>query len=213
MRRWLVRFAAIAMLVGLPPTVKPESAAACACEAPGSPSEEMEKHDAVLLGQVASVYQVGTGQRRDLVFEMEVYRWWKGDLYETVYLIGGRVTGDCRWYEPSNEYRPNRVYAGKTYIVYADRVGSRGFDSDLPHDTLIPDGCSRTEEVADLQDPHGLGVGQAPLSGAAAPRPAGGEEGFRYPLSAWATGVLAFVVLAVAGAGFLIVQSWRHTTL
>lgn len=172
----------------------------------------MEKHDAVLVGRVASVYQVGTGQQGDLVFEMEVYRWWKGDLYETVFLIGGRVTGACRWYEPSNEYRPNKVYAGKTYIVYADRVGSRGFDSDLPPDTLVPDGCSRTEEVTDLQDPHGLGVGQAPLSGASAPRPASGEEGFRYPLSGWATGVLAFVVLALAGAGFLIVQSWRHTS-
>lgn len=213
MRSRIVRLAAIALLLGLPLAVRPESAHACACVSPGSPREEVETHDAVLLGRVVSVRQVGTGQLRDLVFEMEVHRWWKGELYETVFLIGGRVIGDCRWYEPSNEYRSRQEYVGKTYIVYADTIGSSGFDSDLPHDTLIPDGCSLTEEVTDLQDPHGLGPSQAPEPGTVAPRP--GEAS---PPSAGETGtgtvtrlceadgaaavLLAGVAVILAGLGF-----------
>lgn len=209
----LLRLAAIALLLGLPSAVRPESAHACACMSPGSPREEVEKHDAVLLGRVVSVQQVGTGHLQDLVFEMEVHRWWKGDLYETVFLIGGRVTGDCRWYEPSNEYRSRQEYVGKTYIVYAGTIGSRGFDSDLPHDTLIPDGCGLTEEVTDLQDPHGLGPGQAPEPGTVALGPGealppivgrtgGGMAAPLCEVDAPATALVAVVAVALAALGF-----------
>ena len=201
MRSWLLRLAAIALLIGLPPAMgKPDRAVACSCGEQLSPQQEMQGSDAVLAGRVVAVY-LSEGQRRP-IFEMEVARWWKGDHYETVYLASSG-SSCARWYERSNQIRPLKDYVGKSYLIYADRWDGQ----------LIPDYCGNTEEIGSASDIQSLGVGATPVPGTSAPRPAVLEERFRYPLSAWATGVLAFMVLAVAGTGFLIVRSWRQTSL
>jgi len=201
MRPWLLRLLAVALVVGLPPAMgKADRAVACVCVGQLSPQQEMQGSDAVLAGSVVAVY-LSEDQRR-AIFEMEVARWWKGDHYETVYLTSSG--SPCAvWYERSNQIRPLKDYVGKSYLIYADRWD----------DQLIPDHCGNTEEIGSASDIQALGVGATPVPGTSAPRPAVLEEQFRYPLSAWATGVLAFVVLAVAGVGFLIVRSWRQTSL
>ena len=200
---WLLRIVVAALLVGVPPSLAAERASACVCVAPPSFSEEVGTSDAVFAGRIVAVHL--SQDRTQVIAEMEATRWWKGDRQQTVFLHSGGSADCVPWYDPGWQHLPLEDYVGKSYLVFADkRLGE-----------FIPDVCGNTRAISDADRPlelAELGPGTAPIPGTSAARPAVWEEGLTFPFPAWATGVLAFVVLAMGGVGFLLVRSRREPT-
>ena len=153
MARWLLRLAAIALLLGIPPTLQPERAHACVCGAVPTVAESLENAGAVFAGRVVSEDPVFAGRVsiEELVVEFHVSRVWKGERVETIFVNNPFTT--CRiWY-----------YQGSEYLVYASDVQDIGLLASL---------CGRTRLLEYAQgDLVVLGEGQPPEPGTSAPRP------------------------------------------
>lgn len=101
MRSWILRFAAIALLVGLPSAVSTPRAEACSCSPP-SPLSGLAAADAVFIGKAVA-------NRPGDAVEMEVSRIWKGAA-ETATVIHsyGATCGVA-------------LQLGREYLIYAFR--------------------------------------------------------------------------------------------
>ncbi len=150
MRRWLVPFAAIALLVGLPPAVRPLTAGACFCDALPSPLTEFEGSDAVFAGYLVMVEPLPAWGE---IWTFETSQVWKGPVAETLYVVTGPPCG-----YPFEEKR--------TYIVYAG----------VRNDTYRVWLCSRTTYLLHAsEDLQALGEGSTPEPGTVGPYPWTGE--------------------------------------
>ena len=128
---------------------------ACKCEQPGSPSEELEKFDAVFAGRVVSIEhsfdpdaESYTPEDRTTVgFEVSVV--WKGTVFEDMFITTPPLGGSCGF----------AFVEGEEYVVY----GSDNDDGDGGYVVSI---CSRTALLEQAQaDLDALGDGHAPQAG------------------------------------------------
>jgi hypothetical protein len=109
---------------------------ACDCAMPGKPKEELQRADAVFVGEVIGS-KTENGSR---IFEFKVERFWKGAITKVV-SVGSEV-GNCRYI----------FGVGEKYIVYA-----RG------KETLLTSICTRTKNLgAASEDLKDLGEGERP---------------------------------------------------
>ena len=167
---------------------------ACSCVQPGSPSEELEKFDAVFVGRVISVHHsydpAGRSVTRDdrSTIGFEVSTVWKGEIHESTTITTPPTGGSCGY----------RFVEGESYVVYAyDRpYGDGGYSAGI---------CSRTALLAQAQaDIDELGDGQAPLAGASGPSaedPAGESLGGAWVIALVGVGVVLVVGGVVAYLG------------
>ena len=132
---------------------------ACSCVQPGSPSEELEKFDAVFVGRVVSVHHsydpeggsVTRDDRSTIGFEVSTV--WKGEIHASTTITTPPTGGSCGY----------RFVEGESYVVYAydSPYGDGGYTAGI---------CSRTALLAEAQaDIEELGDGDAPLAGASGP--------------------------------------------
>ena len=152
MRPWLLRLAAIALLVGIPSAVRPEPAMACICGDLPSLREELEVADAVFVGTLVEIIQESLGDGVvlldvDVVFE--VNRVWKGDIGSTI-VLGHQGGSTCSAY----------LELGEDHIVYAYAFNEED-------DFNVGGVCGNTGPLAgELQDVlEVLGPGQVPEPG------------------------------------------------
>ena len=112
------------------------SVSACDCARPGSPKEELQRADAVFVGEVISSKTENGYQ----IFEFKVERFWKGAITKAALVNSG--SGYCRY----------RFNLGEKYIVYA--LGKASLSTSI---------CTRTKSLnsasEDLKD---LGEGKRP---------------------------------------------------
>ena len=132
---------------------------ACKCAQPDSPSEEMEKFDAVFAGRV-----ILTEHSFDLDAEsytpedrttvgFEVSTVWKGTVFEDMYITTPPPGGSCGF----------AFVEGEAYIVY-------GSDSHYGDDSYTSGICSRTALLGQAQaDLDALGDGRPPQAGTGGP--------------------------------------------
>lgn len=198
MRSRLLRLLAIALLLGLPPAMRTESALACSCaEIPGV-WESVEEATAVFAGRVEALEGWETEDDYGVHVTFAVSRVWKGPASaELVANTRSLGAGDCG--------APLRL--GQEYLVYA-------YDETL--DIWL---CTRTLPLANAEeDLATLGEGHAPVPGAtddveAVVRPPPGAPnvgtGAIASLEAgndahwW---LLAAVTVALAGTGVVLVR-------
>ena len=110
-----------------------EQAYACKCVVPGSPSEEMEKFDAVFAGRVLSVHHsfdpnalsYSPGDITTVGFSVSTV--WKGAVEENITLTTPPTGGSCGF----------AFVEGEEYVVYAYKTAE-----DAPN--LSTSICSRT---------------------------------------------------------------------
>ncbi len=157
MRPWLLRLAAIALLLGVPSAAKPESVLACICGALGPPAENLQIAPVVFAGRVISVSAVedDDGGWARFVAEFEVLYVWKGRLHSTRFVDStSGIAAPCG----------RRFEVGVEYIVYT------GADDDEPGTILGSSVCSPTTLLGDLEHHiEVLGEGRRPLAGMASP--------------------------------------------
>lgn len=163
---------------------------ACSCVQPGSPSEELEKFDAVFVGRVISVHHsydpAGSSVTRDdrSTIGFEVSTVWKGEIHESTTITTPPTGGSCGY----------RFVEGESYVVYAYErpYGDGGYTAGT---------CSRTALLAAAQaDIDELGDGHAPLAGASGP--SAEDPADAAPAGAWVIAlVVVGVVLVVGGVG------------
>ena len=162
---------------------------ACSCVQPGSPSEELEKFDAVFAGRVISVHysydpgarSVGPDDRSTIGFEVSTV--WKGAVYESTTITTPPTGGSCGY----------RFVEGESYVVYAydSPFGDGGYTAGI---------CSRTALLDEAQaDIDELGDGDSPLAGTSGTSP---EEPEGAALGgAWVVGLVVIGVVLVVGGG------------
>ena len=197
MRSWLLRLAAIAVLLGLSPAVRPERAMACSCAPPASPLVALEQSAAVFSGELVSIDGYWGA-----ILTFEVSRVWKGPVEETLVLTTSSLgAGDCGY----------PFEAGRAYLVYADAGG------DLLEVWL----CRGTTPLEYAQeDLEFLGEGQIPGAAATAPETedpeqsevspppsppetGGGMASGQSTTDGQAIGLMAAVTIALAGLGLV----------
>lgn len=198
MRPWLLRLAAIALLLGLPPAMRTESAHACSCaELPGV-WESVEEATAVFAGRVEALEGWESGDDYGVHVTFAVSRVWKGPASaELVANTRSLGAGDCG--------APLRL--GEEYLVYA-------YDETL--DIWL---CTRTLPLAYAEeDLATLGEGHAPVPGATGdveavvrPPPGAPNVGSGAIASQEAGNdahwwLLAAVTVALAGTGVVFVR-------
>ena len=160
---------------------------ACSCVQPGSPSEELNKFDAVFAGRVVSVHHsygrdgksVTPDDRSTIEFEVSTV--WKGEIHATTTITTPPTGGSCGY----------RFVEGESYVVYAydSRYGDGGYTAGI---------CSRTAPLAEAQaDVDELGEGQAPLAGTSGPPPE--EPPDAAPAGAWVIAIVVVAVIVVVG--------------
>ena len=155
MRPWLLRLAAIALLIGLPATANSERALACSCGDFGSPVEELHRATAVFAGRVVSIeFEEPENAFSPFVAELEVSYVWSGRLHSTRFI---RTTQGptCGMY----------LETGEEYLVY-------GYgDDDEPGTVLSAGSCSWSGQLGHLQRAiELLGEGLPPVAGMAGPQ-------------------------------------------
>ena len=149
----VMRLLLLIPLMGIWLLMQPEQSFALSCVGPGSPSEELERADAVFMGRavsVSGVEEVYDGQTyvNSSTTEFKVTIVWKGPIYQTVFINSGGAYGIG-------------FVEGEEYIVYAYRYDRRTGLSTGP--------CTRTTPLSGgLEDLAGLGEGTGPLEAAAA---------------------------------------------
>ena len=199
MRPWLLRLAAIALLVGIPSAVRPDGAVACSCDF--RPAVALAESDVVFAGEVTASELRGRAKVR-------VSRVWKGDVpATTLVVLQGRGTS-CEF----------RLRVGREYLVYADRDDAGG--------TLTTGLCSSFElglqDEAARQHLELLGEGRppapekapdadSPTSPDTTEEPAAtslSSEGDSAPWPpSWAIALVAAAVASVlAGASFVVLR-------
>ncbi len=173
------------------------SAYACKCAVPGSPSEELEKSDAVFAGTVVSidhsfdprVTPYKPGDRTTVGFDVSMV--WKGAVHERTYITTPPTGGSCGL----------AFSEGEPYIVYA----SAGASGDAGYQAST---CSRTALLQHAQaDLEALGEGRSPRAGTAGSQP---EEPERSPAAGVWVGLLATAVLVLGSGGILAYASRRR---
>lgn len=134
---------------------------ACKCVQPGSPSEELEKFDAVFAGLVFSIehsFDLSAASytpedRTTVGFDVNIV--WKGNVFKDMYITTPPTGGSCGFV----------FVEGEEYIVY-------GSDSHYGDDSYTVGICSRTALLGQAQaDLDALGDGQAPRAGTGGPVP------------------------------------------
>ena len=164
---------------------------ACKCAEPGSPTEELEKSDAVFSGRVFSIDHSYDPDAKSVTPEdrstigINVSAVWKGTVHEVMYITTPPTGGSCGF----------TFVEGEEYVVYAS-------DSHYGDDSYTASICSRTALLAEAQtDIDELGEGQAPQAGTRGPAPEESET----PVSVgWAFAlVLAAAILLVGLGGFV----------
>lgn len=151
---WLVRSAAIALLLAPLLALPAGRAYACSCGDPGSPAENMARADVVFSGRAVSP----TGAPLLGLVEFEVYRVWKGEPYSTIVVLSS-FSALCYF----------TFVGGEEYLVYAyTEERARGEGGTVLESTI----CSRTTNLEYAQDDiEALGPGRAPDPGMVAPDP------------------------------------------
>lgn len=169
-----------------------EQAYACKCVVPGSPSEELEKFDAVFTGRVLSVEHsfdpnassFSPGDHTTISFSVDTV--WKGTVDKNIDITTPPTGGSCGF----------AFVEGEEYIVYA-------YEGAEQTDNLSVSICSRTALLAEAQaDLDALGEGYAPQSGTDGPspeQPQGPERGTRWVIILV---VVAAIVVIMGGAGY-----------
>lgn len=183
MRPWLLRLAAIALLVGLPPLVRTERALACTCIYL-DPQEAYSFHDIVFVGKAVRVHAIPEEENRgvggEIVTEFRVSTVWKGPSYETLWVQSG-WPGLCGFH----------FVEGEEYLVYVTDWHPHGWGN------LITSSCSQTRGLADGGDYlEALEEGRPPETGRVGPRPALLEAESMLP--PWAFGLIG------AAGGFVL---------
>ena len=167
---------------------------ACSCVVPGSPTEELEKFDAVFAGRVFLVQHSydpnaasATPEDRSTV-GINVSTVWKGTVHEVMYITTPPTGGSCGY----------TFVAGEEYIVYAS-------DSHYGDDSYTASICSRTALLSEAQaDIDALGEGEAPLAGTKGPAPTDSEDAGNGISAGWVFAlVLAVAMLLVGASGFV----------
>ena len=170
-----------------------EQAYACKCVVPGSPSEELEKFDAVFAGKVLSIEHSfdpdtpsrSPGDHTTVGFAVNTV--WKGVVDKNIDLTTPPTGGSCGF----------AFVEGKEYIVYA-------YEGTEENDNLNVSICSRTalllvEAQADMD---ALGEGYAPQSGAAGSSSQQPQDTGAGITRVIVVVVVAAVVVIVGGAGY-----------
>ncbi len=164
---------------------------ACKCVTPGTPTEELDKSEAVFAGKVFSVVNSYDPEAKSASPEdrstigMNVSTVWKGTVHEVMYITTPPTGGSCGF----------TFVEGEEYVVYAS-------DSHYGDDSYTASICSRTALLAEAQaDIDALGEGQAPQAGTSGPAPVDSEG----PVSVgWVFAlVLAAAILLVGLGGFV----------
>lgn len=93
--------------------MKPSPAQACSCMVPLSVEDEMERLDAVFMGKVTKIKDIGLGQQPKRVF-FDVSKVWKGENVNEIVVVTGNGAGDCGFH----------FEEGEEYIVYAHQSNS-----------------------------------------------------------------------------------------
>lgn len=165
-----------------------EQANACKCAEPGSPTEELEKFDAVFSGRVFLVLHsydpaaksVTPEDRSTIGFAVSTV--WKGTVHETMYVTTPPTGGSCGY----------TFVEGEEYIVYAS-------DSHYGDDSYTASICSRTALLSEAQaDLDALGEGEAPQSGTKGPAPEDTQSGLN---AGWVFALVLAAALLIVGAG------------
>lgn len=151
---WLVRLAAIALLLAPLLALPAERAYACSCGDPGSPTENMASADVVFSGRAVSP----TADPLLGFVEFEVYRVWKGEPYSTIVVLSS-FSALCYF----------TFVGGEEYLVDAySGERARGEGGTVPESSI----CSRTTSLRYAQDDiEALGPGRGPDPGMVAPDP------------------------------------------
>ncbi len=138
-----------------------EQAYACKCVVPGTPSDEMEKFDAVFTGRVLTVQHsfdpnaasFSPGDLTTVGFTVSTV--WKGSVDEAATVTTPPTGGSCGF----------AFVEGEEYVVYAHKP--TGDESGLSANI-----CSRTALLGEAQeDVDAFGEGYAPQGGTAAAPP------------------------------------------
>ena len=195
MRSWLLRLAAITLVVGLPPAVRTESALACSCGEPPGLWESVEDATAVFAGRVVALESRGNTFAVDVTFA--VSRVWKGPAApELVAYTRSLGAGDCGY----------PLELEEEYLVYA-------YDEAL--EIWL---CTRTTRLMYAEyDLEALGEGRVPVAGATGevevvvpPPPGAPNVGIGATASHGAAAALfAMVAVVLAGASFAAVSRRR----
>ena len=161
---------------------------ACSCVQPGSPTEELEKFDAVFVGKVFSVQHSYDPEGKSATPEdrstigFEVSTVWKGAVHEVTYITTPPTGGSCGY----------TFVEGEEYIVYAS--GSHYGD-----DSYTASICSRTAFLSEAQaDIDALGEGQAPQAGTKGPMPEEPQGALHW---GWLFGLALGVAILLVGVG------------
>ncbi len=132
-----------------------EQAYACKCAVPGSPSEELEKFDAVFAGKVLSVqhsFDPGASSYSPddhTTVGFTINAVWKGTVDQNIDLTTPPTSGSCGF----------AFVEGEEYIVYA-------YESAEAKANLGVSICSRTALLGEAQaDMDALGEGYTPQGG------------------------------------------------
>ena len=169
-----------------------EQAYACKCVVPGSPSEELEKFDAVFAGRVMSVEHsfdpnaasYSPGDYTTIGFDISTV--WKGTVDENIDFTTPPTGGSCGF----------AFVEGEEYIVYAYEGAEESAD-------LSVSICSRTALLAEAQaDLDALGDGYSPQGGADVPSPEQPEGSGTGMMWVIILVVVAALVVIVGGAGY-----------
>ncbi len=189
---WLVRLAAVALVLGLLLSLTPERASACICREFPSSEEMLALSDTVFAGRVvdmsdeAGSYDSAVGYYR--VVQFRVSRVWKGEPFSTIFLV-----------DPATSCTAN-FRAGHQYLVYASRITD--LSSSLTG-SLKTDACSRPTSLQNAQaDIDVLGEGRLPEPGKVTSVP--GEATF--PYVGRRTIVLLAGTIVLAGLGLWYVR-------
>lgn len=168
--------------------VSVNSAYACKCVLPGSPTEEIEKFDAVFAGTVFLVQHSYDPEGKTVALEdrstigFEVSAVWKGAIHETTYITTPPIGGACGY----------TFVEGEEYIVYAS-------DSHYGDDSYTASICSRTALLSAAQaDLDALGEGQAPQAGTKGPAPEATQSGLN---AGWIFALVLAVAIFIVGVG------------
>lgn len=192
MRSWLLRLAAVALLVGLPAALRSPLVLACVCGEVPSHVEELQEATAVFVGTLVDVTEHDDDDGVLYLFEFEVIRVWKGAPGSTIVLKD--YWSSCSTY----------VEIGGDNLVYAY--------ADSEEDYLYLGGsCGNTGPLAyKTQDAlDELGPSWPPGSGVVVPRvadppPDPGETGSGMAAESRATDSWTFAPAATAAATAII---------
>ncbi len=219
---WLVRLAAVALLLSLALFWTPERASACLCKEFPSAEDMLARSAAVFAGRVVNMsdpvgsYDPAAGYYR--VVELRVSRVWKGEPFSTIFLV-----------DPTTSCTANFREGGQ-YLVYAYRIAEDDTGSSTLTGSLATNACSRPGRLQDAQaDIDVLGEGRLPEAGlvtsvpgeatppdppapgeALSPNPPVPDEATSPdpPVRRWAMGLVAGAI-ALAALGLLYVRRTR----